>query len=209
MHYPFKCRSKRFFEENKMMKIRKRTILAIGVVSVAVALIAMVAYPAYAAGADYRYALNQENWVLAEESANNPDAALSSSLMVQIDAKGYAFARIDQETLKQYNSTTSIVIQVQPATETTERKIDVTGSVKVNDATYSITGGKVFIGKERKLIFVNCTGTDESGNQITLKFGARYFWWGGKAYALRSKAVLQTADQPMLLLQRGIARINP
>ena len=108
-----------------------------------------------------------------------------------------------------FNSKTSIVIQVQSATETTERKIEITGSVQVKGATYTITGGKVFIGKERRLIFVNCTGTDESGNQITLKFGARYFWWGGKAYALRSKALLQTVDQPMLLLQRGVARINP
>jgi hypothetical protein len=204
-------KSKGFLRKTKMVKNQKRTILAIGVVSVAVALIAMVAYPAYAAGADYRYALNQENWVVAEESASSPSAALSSSntLLVQIDAKGYAFARIDKETIKQYNSTTSIVIQVQPATEATERKIDITGSVKVNHATYTITGGKVFIGKERKLVFVNCTGTDENGNQITLKLGARYFWWGGKAYALRCKALLQTDEQPMLLLQRGIARINP
>jgi hypothetical protein len=192
-----------------MVKIQKRTILAIGMVLAAVALVAMLAYPAYAAGADYRYALNQENWGVTEPSASAQDMALSGTLMVQIDAKGYAFARVDQETLKQYNSTTSIVIQIQPATETTERKIDITGTVKVNDATYTVSDGKVFIGKERKLIFVNCTGTDESGNQITLKLGANYFWWGGHAYALRSKAVLQTDDQPMLLLQRGIARINP
>jgi hypothetical protein len=202
-------KSKGFLRKTKMVKIQKRTILAIGMVLAAVALVAMLAYPAYAAGADYRYALNQENWGVTEPSASAQDMALSGTLMVQIDAKGYAFARVDQETLKQYNSTTSIVIQIQPATETTERKIDITGTVKVNDATYTVSDGKVFIGKERKLIFVNCTGTDESGNQITLKLGANYFWWGGHAYALRSKAVLQTDDQPMLLLQRGIARINP
>lgn len=175
----------------------------------AVALIAMVAYPAYAAGEDYQYALNQENWGVAEQSASIPDSTLSGTLIVQIDAKGYAFARVDQETLKQYNSTTNIVIQVQPATERIEREIDITGTVKVNDATYTVSDGKVFIGKEKKLIFVNCTGTDENGNQITLKLAANYFWWGGHAYALRSKAVLQTDDQPMLLLQRGIAKINP
>jgi hypothetical protein len=135
-------------------------------------------------------------------------ASPSSGLKVEINAKGYAFMRIDEENIKQYNCTTNILVQVQPATESTERKIDLTGSVQVNDKSYTITGGKVFIGKERKLIFLNCTGTDEDGNQITLKLGARYFWWGGKAYALRSKALLQTVEQPMLLLQRGIARIN-
>ena len=184
-------------------------ILATGIVLAAVALIAMVAYPAYAAGADYRYALNQENWGVVEQSASIPDAVLSDTLVVQIAAKGYGFARVDQGTLKQYNSTTKLVIQVQPATETTEREIDITGTVKVNDATFTVSDGKVFIGKERKLIFVNCTGIDENGNQSTLKFGANYFWWGGHAYALRCRAVLQTDDQPMLLLQRGIARINP
>ena len=191
-----------------MVKIQKRTILALGAISVAVALIVMIAYPAYAATEDYSYALNQENWVLAEESANNLDAKFDSVLTVQIEAEGYAFLRIDEETIKQYDCTTSIVIEVQPATETTERKIEITGSIRIKDLTYAIIGGKVFIGKQRRLIFVNCVGTDESGNQITLKFGARYFWWGEKAYALRSKAFLQTADKPMLLLQRGIARIN-
>jgi len=192
-----------------MVKIHKKAIFAVATVSVAAALIAMMAIPAYAAAADYRYAVNEGNWAVAEEYTSNLEATPSSELTVQIDAKGYAFARIDAETIKQYNSTTSILIHVQPATETTERKIDITGTVKVNDATYTISGGKAFIGKEKKLIYVNCTGTDEDGNEITLRFGARYFWWGGKAYALRSKALLKTDEQPMLLLQRGIARINP
>lgn len=195
-----------------MVRIQKRTVLAMGVISVAVALIAiaMLAYPAYVVGAqaDYQYALNQENWAVAEEPSDNLDATLASVFTVQIDAKGYAFVRIDEETIKQYESTTSIVVQVQPATETAERRIDVTGFVRIKDTTYTITGGKAFLAKEKKLVFLNCTGTDENGNPITLKLGARYFWWGAKAYALRSKAVLQTADKPMLLLQRGTAKIN-
>jgi hypothetical protein len=191
-----------------MMKIGKKAIIALAIVTAAAALIAMIAYPAYAATEDYRYALNQENWAVAEEPAGNLEAASDGVLTVKIDAKGYAFVRLDDETLKQYDSTTSLLIQVTPATETAERKIDVTGSVEVNEETYTITEGEVFIGKEKRLIGVYCTGTDEDGNEITLKFGARYFWWGGKAYALRCKAVLQTTDQPMLLLQRGIAKIN-
>jgi hypothetical protein len=197
-----------FLRKTKMVNIHKKAIFAIATVSVAVALIAMIAYPAYAAGADYRYAMNEGNWAVAEEYTSNVEATSGSEFTVQIDAKGYAFARIDAETIKQYNSTTCILIHVQPATETTERKIDITGTVKVNDATYTMSGGKVFIGKEKKLIFVNGTGTDEDGNEITLKFGARYFWWGGKAYAFRSAALLQTAEGQMLLLQRGIAKIQ-
>jgi hypothetical protein len=193
----------------KMVKTQKRAILAIGVVSVAVVLVALMAYPIGAANAqaDFQYALNQENWVVAEDFEEDFDVTLSSGFTVKIEAKGYAFMRIDEETIKQYECATSIVVQVQPATETEKRTIDVTGSVVVNDVTYTIAGGKVFLRRDKRSMFMSCTGTDESGNQIDLKFGARYFWWGGKAYALRSKALLQTQDKPMLLLQRGIARI--
>ena len=191
-----------------MVKIQKRTILAMGVFSVAAVLMAIMAYPSANARADYNYALNQENWAVPEESAEDLDTSLSNMLTTNIDAKGYAFLRIDDETLKQYECTTSIVIHVQPATETAERKIDVTGSVEVNDATYTIAAGKVFLAREKRIVLLNCAGTDENGNQINLKFCARYFWWGGKAYALRSRALLQTADKPMLLLQRGIAKVN-
>jgi len=191
-----------------MVKIQSRTILIFSVISVVVTLITIVAYPAYAATEDYRYALNQENWVVTEESTSNLDSASDNVLKVEIYAKGYVFLRIDEETLKQYDSTTSIFIQLQQGTERTDLKIEVTGTIKVNGSTYIITGGQVFLRKERKLIFVECAGTDENGNQITLKFGARYFWWGGKAYALRSKALLLASDNQMLLLQRGTARMN-
>jgi hypothetical protein len=86
--------------------------------------------------------------------------------------------------------------------------VDVTGSVKVNEAVYTIQSGTAVLGTKRHILYVHCEGVDEEGNKITLKFGAVYFWWGGRAYALRSKALLQTADNPMLLLQRGIAKIN-
>lgn len=191
-----------------MVKIQKRTIFAVGAILVAVALIAMVAYPAYAAGADYRYALNQENWAVAEEQTPNLDATFANVHTVTIDAEGHAFLRIDEQTIKQYNAVTSLVIQVQPATESTERNVDVTGSVKVNDVTYTIESGKAVLRTEKNLLFVKCQGIDESVNQISLKIGFRYFWQGEKTYALRSIAVLQTANSPMLLLQRGSAGIQ-
>jgi hypothetical protein len=85
--------------------------------------------------------------------------------------------------------------------------VNVTGSVKVNGAAYTMQSGTAVLGTKRSILYINCEGVDGQGNKITLKFSAVYFWWGGKAYALRSKALLQTSDKPMLLLQRGIARI--
>jgi len=49
--------------------------------------------------------------------------------------------------------------------------LDIIGTAKVNDVTDTVSGEKAFIGKEKKLIYVKCTGTD--GNEITLKFSAR------------------------------------
>jgi hypothetical protein len=192
-----------------MMKIvQKKTILALGATSVVIAMIAMIAYPAYAAGADYRYALNQENWAVPEEQILNLDATYANVHTVTVDAKGHAFLRIDEQTIKQYDAVMFLVIQVQPATESTERNVDVTGSVKVNDVTYTIESGKAVLRTEKNLLFVKCQGIDENGNQINLKLGVRYFWQGEKTYALRSIAILQTANSPMLLLQRGSAGIQ-
>jgi hypothetical protein len=192
-----------------MMKIvQKKTILALGAISVVIAMIAMIAYPAYAAGADYRYALNQENWAVPEEQILNLDATYANVHTVTVDAKGHAFLRIDEQTIKQYDAVMFLVIQVQPATESTERNVDVTGSVKVNDVTYTIESGKAVLRTEKNLLFVKCQGIDENGNQISLKLGVRYFWQGEKTYALRSIAILQTANSPMLLLQRGSAEIQ-
>jgi hypothetical protein len=192
-----------------MVKIQKRAIFALGAISVTVALIAMIAYPAYAANEQsYNYALNQENWAAPEEYTSNSDTAFANVRTITIDAEGYAFIRVDEDTLKQYNVTTSLIIQIQPATENTERKVAITGYVKVNGVTYTIESGKVVLRTDKKLVFINCQGLDESENEISLKLGARYFWWGGKAYALRTRALLQTADKPVLLLQRGIAKIQ-
>jgi hypothetical protein len=187
---------------------RKKAILASGIIAVAIALVALVAYPAFvgSAQAEYVYALNEENWAITEETSVTADPSVATIHTVTIDAKGYAFQRVDEETLKQFKAETHLTVTVGPKEDGTPR-VDVTGSVKVNEAVYTIQSGTAVLGTKRHILYIHCEGVNEEGNTITLKFGAVYFWWGGKAYALRSKALLQTADKPMLLLQRGIARI--
>jgi hypothetical protein len=189
---------------------KKGTLFAGAAISITVALITVMAYPAFAAGSqsDYTYALDQENWSIPEEYTSESEATFSNVRTVTIEAKGYAFLRIDEETLKQYGVTTSLTIQIQPATDSTEMNIDVTGSITVNGQTYDIQSGRAFLKKEKRLVFIIGQGVDEAGTPVTLKLGARYFWWGGKAYALRSAALLQTSTNNMLLLQRGIAQIQ-
>jgi hypothetical protein len=199
-----------FLRKTKMNQTKGKTIFSLAAISIIAALIVVMAYPAYATSAqsDYKYALNQENWTIPEELTSESDSTVPNGRTITMEAKGYAFLRIDEETLKQYTVTTSLLIQVQPAPETTEKSVDVTGSVKVNDETYTIQSGKAILRAEKRLVFIIGQGVDQTGNSVTLKLGARYFWWGGKAYAFRSAALLQTSAKQMLLLQRGIVRIQ-
>lgn len=189
---------------------RKKVILASGIIAVAVALVAMVAYPTYAGSTriDYACALNEENWAITEENTMAVDPSAANIRTVTISAKGYAFQRIDEETLKQFNAETQLTVTIGPKEEGATLSVNVTGSVKVKDAVYTIQSGTAVLGTKRHVLYIRCEGVDEEGNKITLKFGAVYFWWGGKTYALRSKALLQTSEKPMLLLQRGIAKIQ-
>jgi len=191
------------------MTSRKKAILVSSTIAIAIAVVALVAYPAYTASAqsDYVYALTEGNWAIAEESTAASDQPIAVVHTVTVYAKGYAFQRIDEETLKQFKSETNLTITIGPKEDNAPR-VNVTGTLKVNDKVYSIENGTAVLGTKRRVLFIRCDGVDEEGNRITLKLGAVYFWWGGRAYALRSKALLQTADKPMLLLQRGVARID-
>ena len=144
---------------------QKRTILAFGVIAVAVALIAMVALPAYTAEAraDFKYALNGENWTVAEEPVQSAGTSIGTIHTVVLTAQGYAFERIDEQTLKQYKAEMNLTIQVNPKTETTTRNVDVTGYVKVNEAIYTIESGTAVLGTKRHLLFIRCEGVDENG----------------------------------------------
>jgi hypothetical protein len=202
---------KGFLEETEManMTSRKKAFLASSIVAIVTAVVALVVYPAYtvSAQADYVYALKEDNWAIAEETTVTSDQPIASVHTLTIYAKGYAFQRIDEETWKQFKSETNLTIAIGPREDDTPR-VNVTGTVKVNDKVYLIESGTAVLGTKRRVLFIRCEGVDEYGNKITLKLGAVYFWWGGKAYALRSKALLQTPEKPMLLLQRGIARIQ-
>ncbi len=189
---------------------KTRTLFAAAAISIIVALIAIMAYPAFAASSqsDYAYALDQEHWSIPEEYTRESDTTFVNVRTVTIEAKGYAFLRIDEETLKQYGVTTSLIIQIQPATDSNEMNVDVKGSVTINGQTYTIQGGRAVLKAEKRLVFIVGQGVDQDGAPVTLKFGARYFWWGGKAYAFRSAALLQTSANQMLLLQRGEAKIQ-
>jgi len=189
---------------------RKKVMLASSIIAIAVALSALIGYPTYvgSAQAEYVYALDEENWAITEDNTATADPSVVNTRTVTLNAKGYAFERVDEETLKQFEAETQLIVTIGPKEKDATPSVDVTGTVKVNDLDYTIQSGTAMLRTERHVLFIRCEGVDKEGNKITLKLGAVCFWWGGKTYALRSKALLQTSEKPMVLLQRGIAKIQ-
>lgn len=117
-----------------------------------------------------------------------------------LNAKGYAFQSIDNETIKKYPA--NFTLTLTPTTVNgTVHLFDVTGgSVVVNGATYTITGGKGGVLTGRHLVLLNATGTGPDGQSVVFKFAARYSWAWDNLYSLKIGARLLTYSGNYTLL---------
>jgi hypothetical protein len=166
------------------IKSRKKVIAAFAVIAISAVLTAsMLVYPAFA----------------EETEVQNKHIA--------VKAKGFAFKRIDNETIKQYPVELTLTLELGERNGTRIPVLGVNGTVDVNGTVYTIESGKGVILTGRHVALIQCEGVDANGNEVTLGIRAVYFWWGGKLYAFRAKALLSTADGRMLLLMRGVAKV--
>lgn len=170
-----------------MMKIksRKKAILAFAVIALAVVITTSVlAYPAFA--------------------TEEPEF---QSKHVYVRARGIAVQKIDNETIKTpVNLTLTLVLGEKRGNFIPV--LNVNGSIDVNSTIYTIEYGDGIIQTQRHVAFIRCVGFDADGNQLILRIRAPYFWWGRKLYVFRAKALLRTVDTRMLLLLRGIAKVQ-
>jgi hypothetical protein len=168
-----------------MMKVKsKKTLAALSVVAVATVLaVSMLIVPALAGEADLQ------------------------NKHVGIKAKGFAFKRIDNETIKQYPIELELTAELGERNSMRIPVLSANGTVDVNGTFYTIESGAGMVFTGRHIALIRCTGVDADGNEVVLGIGAVYFWWGGNMYAVRAKALLKTADGPMLLLLRGAAKV--
>jgi len=166
------------------MKSQKKAIFAFAVLAMIAAVSTlMVAYPAFA--------------------ATEPEIHTKN---IAVKAKGWAFERVDSETIKQHNVTLELTLELGERKGQIVVIANASGSVDVNGTIYAIQSSKGLILTKRRLTLMRCVGIDPEGHEITLGVQAVYFWWGGKLFALRAKAVLRTTESPMLLLMRGAAK---
>lgn len=190
---------------------RKKAVSALAVVALAAVAVALVAYPALAVGPlssqDDSTVLNDENWSNVEQFIQTENVAVQLN-NVTAEARGWAFQRIDNETIKQYSMTMNLALELGQRNGPPVAIVNVSGSVEVNSVTYAIESGKGLIATRRDIALFRAEGVDGQGNNVTLKVAAKYFWWGGQLYAFRGKALLQTTEKPMLLLFRGMAKVH-
>jgi hypothetical protein len=168
------------------IKSRKKVILAFAVAAMMAAVAtSMVAYPAFA--------------------ATEPEI---QSKHIAVKAKGWAFQRVDSETIKQHNVMLELTLELGGRKGQIVAIASASGSVDVNGTIYTIQSGKGLIITGRHVVVARFIGVDAQGHEISLWIQTVYFWWGGELFAFRAKAVLRTTENPMLLLLRGAAKVQ-
>jgi archaellum component FlaG (FlaF/FlaG flagellin family) len=213
--------------KNVTVKVsRKKATLAIVVVAMAAAVAgALIAYPTFAVSSQASQQsqatpqMQDTNFTLNDAGLKSLQEFLSTGDMPAIahnitaTARGWAFQRVDNETIKQYAVEMNLTLQLGSKKGNTISIVNVTGSVSVNSTTYNavfqIESGKGVIETNKNIVLVSAEGVND-GTTVTLKAEATYFWWGGKAFAFRGRALLQqTSEKPMLLLLRyGLAKVQ-
>jgi len=158
------------------------------------------------------FAMNDDGWQNLEQFLEMCNTTFIAH-NVTAQSKGWAFQRIDNETIKQYALALNLTMELGPEKGSLIPIVNVTGSVAVHstsfNAVYTIESGKGIIETDKHVALISAQGVDAQNNTVTLKAQVDYFWWGGRTYAFRGKAVLYTSQNPMLLLLRyGIAKVQ-
>lgn len=135
------------------------------------------------------------------------DDAEAQTKHVTLKAEGWAFQRIDEETIRQGTVELELDFELGKGRGHFLAIPNVSGSANIDGTVYTIKSGRGFVNTKKHVALMRCTGVDAEGNEATFGIRMAYFWWGGDAYALRIKSILRI-ENPMLLLLRGVAKIE-
>jgi hypothetical protein len=215
-------------QKNVLAKItRKKAILAIAIIAMAAIVGTVVACPNFVGNSQASQtsqppqslipqvndlALNDSGWQNLDQFLKMSSTTLVVH-NVTVQSKGWAFQRIDNETIKEYAVQLNLTIEVGPRKANLIPIVNVTGSVAVHstsfNAVYTIESGKGVIETCRRVALISAKGVDAQNNPVTFKAEINYFWWGGRTYAFTGKAILRPNGNPMLMLLRyGVAKVQ-
>ena len=158
------------------------------------------------------FALNDSGWQNLEQFLKMSGTTLVGH-NVTAQSEGWAFQRIDNETIKEYALQLNLTIELGSAKGCLIPIVNVTGSVAVHSTTfnavYTIESGKGVVETNKHVALISASGVDAQNNPVTLKAEINYLWWGGRTYAFTGKAILRSDENPMLLLLRyGVAKVQ-
>lgn len=170
-----------------MTVISKKWKMAI-VAPIAIALVAMVAFPIVG------YA----------EDVPTTDAPAP----VIVKARGVALQKADDGTIiKLPANMTLAAVKVKRAEGVILFKV-LNGTVNIDGTVYTIDEGVGIVLTKRQAVFAWCKGVGPNGETVTLKLAAKYLWMWGNLYVGRIKGIIRIGeDTRMLLLLRGATRI--
>lgn len=122
------------------------------------------------------------------------------------NAKGYILQKIDNETLKYYPASFSLIIQ-PTTTNGTAKLFDVVGgTLTLNGVTYTITSGNGGLLPARHAILLKASGTGADGQTVDLKLAARYVWQWGNNFNVNIAAKATVGDTTYGMLMRTLIR---
>jgi hypothetical protein len=205
---------------------RKKAMLAVAIIVIVAATAGtVVAYPKSAVGSQPSQqtmsqpqlqaqvlALNEDDWNSLDEFLKVSDTPIKAH-NVTAQSKGWAFQRIDNETIKQYAVELNLTMELGLKKSYVIPIVNVTGFVTIHstsfNAVYVVKSGKGVVETNKHIALISAEGVDAQNNEVTLKAEVDYLWWGGKVFAFRGRAILRSAENPMLLLLRyGVARVQ-
>ena len=163
-----------------MMNNKKKSIIIVALV--ALALIAVALFPSVA--------------FAAEETT--PQTRI-------LRARGLAFERIENETVKMPTNLTLVVEPGKIGRGVITFNV-VSGEMEVNGVKYTITEGKGLVAYYRRTLGMQLNGTDQDGNAVTVKLGGSYFWMWGRLHVARLAGTLVTDNAKFGLLLRAAIR---
>jgi hypothetical protein len=174
--------------KNEMFTLNKKQKMLI-TATMALALVLIVSFP-------YVYASSPSE-TIADTQANRTR---------MLNAKGIAVEKVNGQVVIS-SAGFALALEATEVNETIIKFNVISGTVKINETEYAITGGNGVVIRDKHGFLMQAQGTSADGQSVTLKLAGRYFWMWGHLYVARIAGSLQTDSAKISLVLRAAIRV--
>jgi hypothetical protein len=133
-------------------------------------------------------------------------AETQSSRTRMLRAKGIAVEKVNGQVVRS-SAGFALALEATEVNETIIKFNVISGTVKINETEYAITGGNGAVIRDKHGFLLQAQGTNADGQSVTLKLAGRYFWMWGHLYVARIAGSLQTDSAKISLVLRAAIRV--